>query len=332
MTSNIWLLRPDEIDPSLARQWSQLQVGVFDRPFFSLEYARAIERVRGGVRILVAAEGDRAQVIWPMQRRHRLMAEPTGFGVSDFQGPLVRHGIRFDAANILRKSRHFLTYDFDHLCDPSGSLARWSSNAHPSPFIAIDPALDEFHSALRSRRSRLLRRVAFKRNRLEREVGTVAFEASTRGASDLDDMLKHKRQQYRRTGRIDGLGESWRRQLLVNLHNADNTQCEGVLSVLRVGGKPIGWHYGLRNENTLNWWFPVYDPEFGRHSPGLILLHETVKHEARVGTRLIDLGTGESEYKARFATGATAVFMGCVPAQPGIGLTRRALQRVRANW
>lgn len=322
MKSTVEVISPDDIGDDLARQWHGLQTGIADTPFMSPEFAAAVDRVRGDVFVVLVLRGDRLLVAWPLQRRHRLMAEPVGFGISDFQGPVVAPGFRFDPAAVLRRTRRFLTYDFDHLVDPIGNFARWSRQGRPSPFIDVDPELRAFNAMLLSRRSKLLERIAFKRRRAERELGAFEFTAASRSHTDLSELISIKRKQYRRTGRPDGLGESWRRELLSELLASREVWCHGEMSVLRVDGLAIASHFGLRSRTALNWWFPVYDQRCSRHSPGLLLLDDLLRHESQGGTRRIDLGTGPAEYKRRFATGAVALLDGSTYGMPGVARAR----------
>lgn len=326
LKTTVEVVSPEDIGDDLARQWHGLQTGIADTPFMSPEFAAAVGRVRGDVFVIVVMKGDRLQAVWPLQRRHRLMAEPVGFGISDFQGPVVAPGFRFDPAAVLRRTRRFLTYDFDHLVDPIGNFARWSRQGRPSPFIDVDPELRAFNAMLLSRRSKLLERVAFKRRRAERELGAFEFTAVSRSQTDLSELISMKRKQYHRTGRPDGLGESWRRELLSELLTSREVWCGGEMSVLRVDALTIASHFGLRSSTALNWWFPVYDERYSRHSPGLLLLNDLLRHESQGGTRRIDLGTGIAEYKRRFATGAVILLDGSAHGMPGVARARAAAQ------
>jgi CelD/BcsL family acetyltransferase involved in cellulose biosynthesis len=61
---------------------------------------------------------------------------------------------------------------------------------------------------------------------------------------------------------------------------------------------------------VLHWWFPVYDPAFGKLAPGWILLRELVTAAPVLAVERIDLGRGEDEYKRRAMTGQSTVCEG----------------------
>jgi CelD/BcsL family acetyltransferase involved in cellulose biosynthesis len=53
---------------------------------------------------------------------------------------------------------------------------------------------------------------------------------------------------------------------------------------------------------VLTHWFPAYDREFARYSPGTILTLRIAEAAAAAGLEHVDLGKGDEPYKARLAT------------------------------
>jgi CelD/BcsL family acetyltransferase involved in cellulose biosynthesis len=74
-----------------------------------------------------------------------------------------------------------------------------------------------------------------------------------------------------------------------------------VLCVVRAGDRVAAVHLGLLSVDRLCWWFPSYDPDLGRYSPGLILLLELIAEGAARRVPVLDLGRGEHDYKLRVA-------------------------------
>ena len=93
--------------------------------------------------------------------------------------------------------------------------------------------------------------------------------------------------------------------------------CSGVLSVLYVGERPIAAHFGLRSRTVLSCWFPAYDPEFAKYSPGLVLHLRMAEAAAAAGIGMLDLGRGAAEYKDALKTGELTVHEGAV-VRPGV--------------
>jgi CelD/BcsL family acetyltransferase involved in cellulose biosynthesis len=76
----------------------------------------------------------------------------------------------------------------------------------------------------------------------------------------------------------------------------------------------VAVHLGLLGKDRLSWWFPAYDPDFGRYSPGLILLLDLINEASSRGIPLVDLGRGEHDYKLRVTSQFYEVAAGEVPA------------------
>src|SRR4030095_7972739 len=85
------------------------------------------------------------------------------------------------------------------------------------------------------------------------------------------------------------------------------------------------WHY----------WFPAYDPQFARYSPGLILLLKMAEHAPHIGLRTIDLGTGLTLYKRRLMNASISVAEGSVERASLLSFlrgTRRKAKRLGLVW
>jgi CelD/BcsL family acetyltransferase involved in cellulose biosynthesis len=101
--------------------------------------------------------------------------------------------------------------------------------------------------------------------------------------------------------------------------------------VLYAGDRPVAAHAGPTSESVLSWWFPGYDPEFARYSPGILLLFGLAQEAAQRGVGLLDLGRGHHGYKDAMKTGELTVHAGSVDAASVSSLPRRARRAVRAG-
>jgi CelD/BcsL family acetyltransferase involved in cellulose biosynthesis len=85
-----------------------------------------------------------------------------------------------------------------------------------------------------------------------------------------------------------------------------------VLSTLHAGDRLAAAHFGMRSATVWHWWFPVYDPDLSKYSPGILLLLEMAREARGLGIRVIDFGKGDAEYKERLKTGDLALAEGTV--------------------
>lgn len=73
--------------------------------------------------------------------------------------------------------------------------------------------------------------------------------------------------------------------------------------MLSAGERLLASHLGLFHNGVLNYWFPVYDFEARRVSPGRLLMWHTLQQADAIGLRFIDRGAGDSEAKRDFSSG-----------------------------
>jgi CelD/BcsL family acetyltransferase involved in cellulose biosynthesis len=101
-----------------------------------------------------------------------------------------------------------------------------------------------------------------------------------------------------------------------------------MLSVLYAGDVVAGVHLGLRSGQVWHSWFPAYNPDLHRYSPGMLLMLELAKAAPALGIAEIDLGKGEARYKQALASGAVSLFEGRVGAHPLSGRVTASTRRV----
>lgn len=73
------------------------------------------------------------------------------------------------------------------------------------------------------------------------------------------------------------------------------------LWLLEVDGAPIAAWYGWRLADRYLYYQAGFDPDWGRYSPGLLLLAHTVRSSIEEGAARYDMLLGDEPYKARFA-------------------------------
>jgi CelD/BcsL family acetyltransferase involved in cellulose biosynthesis len=88
-------------------------------------------------------------------------------------------------------------------------------------------------------------------------------------------------------------------------------------------------HLGLRSGEVWHSWFPAYNPDLDRYSPGLVLMLELAAAAPALGIREIDLGKGEARYKLALATGSVPLNEGSVGARPLSAVSARAQAAAR---
>lgn len=302
-TPKVSVVRPGDLGSGELERWRELQAAdpLLQNAFLSPEFTLAVARVRGDVRVAVLEEEGSIVGFLPYQLGRFGAGRPIGASVCDRQALVCAGGLQWNARDLLRACR-LSSLEFDHLLPTQVPFQPYHV-AEASSYVMDLGAGYSAYLEERLRSSRKSLRLAFTKQRnLESDVGEVEFEVRSRDPQDLHTLMRWKSAQLRRSGWPDRFAQDWVRRLVLELFESDAPGCTGMLSVLRAGGRPVACVYGLRSDPLLSLWFPAYDPEFSRYSPGLILHLRTAEAVARLGVREMDLGKGHEWYKDKLKT------------------------------
>ena len=318
------VIRADELSADLRCAWSAMQRArpSLDSPYFTPEYVEAAATCRPRVRIGVIEDGGRPIGFFPFEAGAFGVGGPVGGRLSDFQGIVAAIGVDLEPRQVLAGCG-LRMWKFDHLllCEHPG-FARHLEATAGSPALDLHGGFEHYHARQRSTR-RCIDRVLHKARKMRRQQGDARFEFDSRDPRVLEQVIRWKREQCCRTGVTDFLGKRENVALIHAISATRTSGFAGVLSVLRVGDRIAAAHFGMRSHYTLHYWFPAFDRELGRYSPGLILLLELVRAAAGAGLTRLDLGKGDDRYKRDFCTHEIPVGAGAVSVSPLLTRLRR---------
>jgi CelD/BcsL family acetyltransferase involved in cellulose biosynthesis len=315
----------------LVAQWRAIleRTPLLAGPYFRPEFTAAVAQVRDDVEVAVLEEASEILGFFPYQRTRWNVAQPVGGRLSDYQGVIADAEVYWLPGEILSACR-LSAWEFDHQLAWQTPLAQCFARRATSPVIDLSPG---YESWLESRKSACaeLKETLRKMRKLHRESQSVEFTWHTTDAAIFAQLRAWKSAQYLSTGLDDIFRERWIVALLEMLRLADGPHLRGVLSTLQVDGRPIAIHFGMQANGTLHSWFPAYDPENSRCSPGQILLLKIAEHAAANGVQRIDLGRGEERYKLALASDAIEIAEGCFDRRPFAGAIRKGWSATR-DW
>ena len=193
----------------------------------------------------------------------------------------------------------------------------------------LSQGFEALSGSYRRRGSRIVADMLRKKNRAAREVGPPRLEIHVADDRIFRTLLDWKAAQYVRTGVANLFAVPWVVELLDRLRRQQTEDFAGRLSALYLGDRLAAVHLGMYSGGVLHYWFPAYDVELGRYSPGLIWFLETARAAALHGIRRIDLGKPSEKYKLRLMSGATTVAKGAVDLRPAVRVLRRGWWRTR---
>jgi len=316
-----------ELDETVRSEWSNLQESNCDlvSPCFAPQFTQAVAAVRDDVEVGLVQQGKDVVALFPFQRDKASQGIPVGGIVSDYQGVICRHDFKCDPQELLKGCR-LKTWQFDRLLASQTFFRPYHDYCEPSAIIDLSHGYEAYVRERSERGSQQIKRCRYLENRLGREVGPVRFVSHSPDTALLGKVLGWKSEQYLRTGWADLFATRWGRELVERIHSAHEAGFAGMLSLLYAGDRLIAGHLGMRSRTVWHYWFPAYDREYARFSPGLILLLKMAEQAPAEGLRAIDLGTGITLYKQRLMNAAISVAEGSV-VTAGWPLIRRTMRR-----
>jgi CelD/BcsL family acetyltransferase involved in cellulose biosynthesis len=279
-------------------------------PFFRPEFTQAIARVRSDVEVVVIEDGAWPVGFFPYQVNRLRWGKPVGYPLTDYQGPILRAGMRV-AWDALFRAARLRCFDFDHLATAKEELAVFCRRREPSWWIDLSNGLPAYEAALAAQHDQV-RQLRHHRRKIERDVGPLTFTTRSTDASALAALLRWKRDQYHRTGIADAFGVAWTRALMEHLLHEKRPSFSGVLTTLHAGDRLAAAHMGMWSQRVWHHWFPAYDRELKKFSPGLQLLWGMIQAAPALGVCRVDLGKGDDAYKQRFVNASAEVAEGSV--------------------
>jgi CelD/BcsL family acetyltransferase involved in cellulose biosynthesis len=248
-----------------------------------------------------------------------------GFDVTDYMGPVARPGLeRTVAGELIAAVLEVPWTEANFAGLPHGpawlpaledaaasrgiEVQRESDGV--APLIELPGSFDGYLAALPAKLRHEMRR---KERRLAEEAGGYRITLSTAQSvqEDLDRFIELHRSSPGPKGKFMHAGmEIFFRRLGDTLLAPHQFH----LTFLELDGKKVAGAIGFAYGDTFSLYNSAFDREFGRLSPGTVLVTDLIRRSAEVGRRRFDMLKGELDYKYRF---------GAAPRQIGRLVLRR---------
>jgi len=287
-------VKPGELTPEEIGLWAGfIQADArYASPYFHPAFTRVAGEVAPGAAVALIHQGGEIVGFFPHQRRGSRV-QPLGAPLNDYHGVIARPGFAPALQDLpgLLGAASLAVNGWTGPGEGEGVLGRQTLQADLSQgWAAYDAERRDawrkyFRDKDRARRS------------LERDHGalTVSFDGVDPAA--LTRLLTLKRDQFNRSGRHDIFACGWTADLLRALPTASEAGFGVRLAVLRAGGRPIAFEYGLYAGDHYHFWLPAYEAGTSRYSPGILLSLETMRLGAAEGFQLFDYGFAGEPYK-----------------------------------
>ena len=308
---NIEVLRPSSLTPEQWELWSEIQAAepALDSPYFRPEFTYAVSQVRPDVEIAVLTQEGQTVGFFPFQRGPLNIGKPVAGKLSDYHGVVARTGTVVEVVQLLQSCR-LAGWDFEHLITTQPGFEPFVTTCGKSPYLDLSQGFDAYAQQRQAAGSQELRQINRKLRKCEREQGPVSFELDCRDAPVLDLLMRWKSAQFRQNGLADIFAFPWTGELLKSILGSPGDHFSALLSVVKIGERPISILYSLRAAGVAHAWIFAYDRELGQYSPGSILLLKMAENAQQNGIAKIDLGKGAERYKLSLASAATPLWEG----------------------
>jgi CelD/BcsL family acetyltransferase involved in cellulose biosynthesis len=276
-----------------AQDWKCLtaQMNNGGSPFYCRQFFSVLCKHRTDVYFGVVKASGNIVSILPFQHDGSGVAFPAGFPLSDYQG-VIGAPISGGVLRKLLREAGVRELFFNHIPVAQDVFIPYTRKIAASPIIDTVGTYSDFAADLKAKSGEYSQAMR-KLRQLERDAGPVSFEAISNDVAIFNQVISWKSQQYERTGAKDMFQEDWFLNTVRATFEMTSESFRGVLSVLKAGNRTVAAHYGLISGTVWHYWFPAYDPEFGKYSPGLNLLLKMVQHACENDIRTIDLGKGD---------------------------------------
>lgn len=306
--------------------WSALQQAqvCFDAPSLRPEFVRLLALCRPYLRIAVARERDQAVGFLPFVADSRGHAFPPGQWLMSFQGPVCdpRSRVAFEGWLAACGGRQLR---FDRLVVSGAGATDGVLSTANSPVIDLSRGYTGYKQDLRSRGSKLVKRLEQKRRHAERLLTSVELADEVMFPDSLELLVSWRRERNRAILAADFLAVPWVTRCMRLLCEQRRELFRGRLFVLRLGHQPAAALLAIQSNKVLECVVTSFNPQLAAYSPGLLLFHQLVREASEYGIERIHLTRGTEHFKERFENDNVTV----ADAIVGQSVVMRQMQRMR---
>lgn len=301
---------PDDISPQDRTLWAEFCAASPDlsSAFLSFAFVQAAARELGDIRVCVIKRADRTVAFLPYQFHgagQRLLGfgERVGGELNDSFG-VIADGEFMISPSLLMRLAGLNALLFTHLDHSQFRYGLDGVQPETGLRILMERGSQAYWDELRRSDKRFVADTERRERRLIDAHGALRLTFRHENPdAELTRLIARKREQYARTGVMDGLAHERTQRFLRRLAAANDPLCQGIMSTLHAGDTWVASHFGLMHRGTLHFWFPVYNPDLQPYSPGRILMTAIIRQADHLGLRCIDRGAGDSPAKRDFANG-----------------------------
>ena len=329
MLGKLCICEPNELSASDKKRWvaAQQQNPALNSPFLHPEFATITARRRRDARILIADDHLRNRSWFAFHRLAGGLARPIAAPVSDYQGLVFEPGFSANFAEVLQEAG-IGAMPFCALVDPNGQITEHQTHSESSYLLDLSKGPEQYFTEQQKQYRKYFKKMRQRARADIRDHGNCEVITDIKDQQVLETLFNWKHQQFSRTKKLDVLNIPWIHSLSQNAYASKNPGFRAVLSGYKIGGKWAAAELGLLAGGVYHSWIAAYDDEYGRNSPGLLLLHGIIEQAPALGIKQIDIGTGHDHYKKYYASSSVELGSGCLLGTGAAAKKRKTLFKV----
>jgi CelD/BcsL family acetyltransferase involved in cellulose biosynthesis len=296
---------------------------VYRSPSLRPELFRIIGQFNPKVFVGFEEGRDGPSLFFPFARPTRWASFASSILMCDYQAFIasVDHPI---AVSHLMQRWKLSTWTFDNLIAPPEVVSQTTTHVSSvSPRAVLHDGFAGYLAEMTGS-GKSMRNTTAKLRLLGRDHGEVRFVSDCKDDAVLATLLDWKAQKFNRGHAI----APWIQNALYALYGTRTVGFSGMLSALYAGERLVAAHFGIRSDGTLYYWFPAFNPEFGRYTPGWLLIYFLLQHLEATGCNVLDFGPGGEQYKEYFKNSVIPVHSGFVELPSILNLGRATWRSV----
>ena len=314
---DVQLITTDELCGQLADRWNALRLtnDYLASPYFDINFIKAVAKVRDDVKVMMFLEDEEIVGFLPFQLNSSGRAVPAGGRLNDY------HGIIGGTSNIESHFKQMFqacdlkAFAFHALPPTSDAYQPYTFREIRTHHLDLSIGWEGYRKWVRKHSSTVKRQGQKTRN-LEKAVGPIRFEFDSDEGDILERLIELKRAKYQRSKTFDILSVKWAADLLRELQGVKHPNFQGILQTMWAGDELICVHFGMLTDKILHYWFPIFDHQYARYSPGTEMMMRVAEECCEQGIEKLDLGYGDDPWKFKFCNGNTQVLNGQVNFNP----------------
>ena len=267
-------------------------------PYFGDKFFMSIKDVVPSAYLAVIREQDKIMGYFPFQVRGNVV-QSLGTPLTDYQATICAQELDIDMISVLQKHGE-ARFEFNGWIGKGvGNTNHLVAHAYHAD---IRDGFDSYFAARKSQNPSFFKSFQRRARALAKDVGEVHCQIGVATSNDVDKVVTLKRTQYKQKGTYDVFDCGWTLQLLYSIAENSNQEFGLQFAYLKIKDQLIACELFLIDGDYAHSWFPAYDADFAKYSPGHILTMKIIEKLAAIGVTTLDFGIGYEKYKESLAT------------------------------